>query len=115
MPAVKKPTRAGHPDLALLHQELSQLIGRLVEFDRADRAGLGEWMPNVDVFECHGTSTVVGDKVEVEALTELIGTGRRGARGSGNSSRRTGVLAKTSVKRVSRWPVSRVTKRMSFE
>ena len=32
---------------------------------------------DVDLFECHGTSTVVGDKVEVEALTELIGAGRR--------------------------------------
>ncbi len=35
----------------------------------------------VDLFECHGTSTVVGDKVEVEALSEVIGEGRRGARG----------------------------------
>ena len=35
----------------------------------------------VDLFECHGTSTVVGDKVEVEALSELVGRGRRGARG----------------------------------
>ena len=35
----------------------------------------------VDLYECHGTSTVVGDKVEVESLTEVIGEGRRGARG----------------------------------
>jgi HSP20 family protein len=65
MPAVKKPSRAGHPDLALLHQELSQLIGRLVEFDRADRAGLGDWLPSVDVFECRGTLTIV---IEVPGL-----------------------------------------------
>jgi HSP20 family protein len=65
MAVVRKPTRAGHPDLALLHQELSQLIGRLVEFDRADRAGLGEWLPSVDVFESHGILTVV---VEVPGL-----------------------------------------------
>lgn len=65
MAAVRKLSRAGHPDLALLHQELSQLIGRLVEFDRADRAGLGEWMPSVDVFECRGALTVV---VEVPGL-----------------------------------------------
>ena len=65
MGLVKKPSRAGHPDLALLHQELSQLIGRLVEFDRADRAGLGDWLPSVDVFECRGTLTVV---VEVPGL-----------------------------------------------
>ncbi|MSQ01624.1 MAG: SDR family NAD(P)-dependent oxidoreductase [Myxococcales bacterium] len=32
---------------------------------------------DVDIFECHGTSTVVGDKVEVEALADLIGPGRR--------------------------------------
>ena len=61
----RKPSRAGHPDLALLHQELSRLIGRLVEFDRADHAGLGEWMPSVDVFECRGTLTIV---VEVPGL-----------------------------------------------
>ncbi len=36
---------------------------------------------DVDLFECHGTSTVVGDKVEVESLTEVIGEGRRGERG----------------------------------
>jgi malonyl CoA-acyl carrier protein transacylase len=35
----------------------------------------------VDLVECHGTSTVVGDKIEVEALSEVIGTNRRGARG----------------------------------
>ncbi|MCP4806816.1 MAG: SDR family NAD(P)-dependent oxidoreductase [Proteobacteria bacterium] len=35
----------------------------------------------VDLIECHGTSTVVGDKIEVEALSEVIGEGRRGARG----------------------------------
>ena|SRR5437867_2066703 len=65
MAAVRKPSRAGQPDLALLHQELSQLIGRLVEFDRADRVGVGEWMPSVDVFECRGTLTIV---VEVPGL-----------------------------------------------
>ena len=31
MSVMRKPSRPGHPDLALLHQELSQLIGRLVE------------------------------------------------------------------------------------
>ena len=35
----------------------------------------------VDLIECHGTSTVVGDKIEVDALTDVIGVGRRGARG----------------------------------
>ena len=35
----------------------------------------------VDLIECHGTSTVVGDKVEVEALSDVIGANRRGARG----------------------------------
>ena len=66
MGLVKKPARAGHPDLALLHQELSQLIGRLVEFDRADRADLGDWLPSVDVFEARGTLTVV---IEVPGLS----------------------------------------------
>ncbi|MEE2750665.1 MAG: beta-ketoacyl synthase N-terminal-like domain-containing protein, partial [Myxococcota bacterium] len=35
----------------------------------------------VDIMECHGTSTVVGDKVEVDALSDVIGAGRRGERG----------------------------------
>jgi HSP20 family protein len=65
MSGLRKPSRAGHPDLALLHQELSHLIGRLVEFDRADRAGLGDWLPGVDVFECRDILTVV---VEVPGL-----------------------------------------------
>ena len=33
----------------------------------------------VQLFECHGTSTVVGDKVEVECLSKLVGS--RGSRG----------------------------------
>src|SRR2546426_443758 len=66
MSVMRKPSRPGHPDLALLHQELSQLIGRLVEFDRVDRAGLGDWLPSVDVFESRGTLTVV---VEVPGLS----------------------------------------------
>ncbi len=36
----------------------------------------------LDLIECHGTSTVVGDKVEIDALSEVIGSGRRGARGA---------------------------------
>jgi acyl transferase domain-containing protein/NAD(P)-dependent dehydrogenase (short-subunit alcohol dehydrogenase family)/phosphopantetheinyl transferase len=34
-----------------------------------------------DLVEAHGTSTLVGDKVEVEALNAVLGAGRRGARG----------------------------------
>ncbi|MBM4393933.1 MAG: polyketide synthase, partial [Deltaproteobacteria bacterium] len=40
-----------------------------------ENAGVDPW--DVDLFECHGTSTVVGDKVEVEALSEIVGAGRR--------------------------------------
>ena len=75
MGLVKKPARAGHPDLALLHQELSQLIGRLVEFDRGDRADLGDWLPSVDVFEYRGTLTVV---IEVPGLSPAAGGISRG-------------------------------------
>jgi malonyl CoA-acyl carrier protein transacylase len=35
---------------------------------------------DVDLFECHGTSTIVGDKVEVESLAKLVGEGRRAGR-----------------------------------
>ncbi|MEQ1570136.1 MAG: polyketide synthase, partial [Myxococcota bacterium] len=36
---------------------------------------------DVDLVEAHGTSTVVGDKVEIEALNAVIGAGKRGDRG----------------------------------
>lgn len=42
-------------------------------------AGVEPWQ--VDLIEAHGTSTVVGDKVEVDALTAVIGPDRRGDRG----------------------------------
>ncbi len=35
----------------------------------------------VDLIEAHGTSTVVGDKVELDSLSDFIGSGRRGDRG----------------------------------
>jgi acyl transferase domain-containing protein/phosphopantetheinyl transferase len=35
----------------------------------------------VDLIEAHGTSTVVGDKVEVDSLAAFVGPGRRGERG----------------------------------
>ena len=35
----------------------------------------------VDLIEAHGTSTVVGDKVEVESLAAFVGSGRRDGRG----------------------------------
>jgi len=35
----------------------------------------------VDLIEAHGTSTVVGDKVEVDSLSSFVGPGRRGGRG----------------------------------
>ena len=54
--------------------------GQIRALERAwNAAGLEP--SDVDLVEAHGTSTVVGDKVEVEALTEVIGAGRRGDRG----------------------------------
>ena len=54
--------------------------GQRLALERA-YAAAGVDPVDVDLFECHGTSTVVGDKVEVESLTEVIGEGRRGNRG----------------------------------
>jgi len=54
--------------------------GQLRALRRAyDAAGLEPH--DVDLVEAHGTSTVVGDKVEIEALSQMIGPGHRGDRG----------------------------------
>ncbi len=45
----RKPVRM--TDLALLHREVNLLFERLAEFDRADRAPTGAWIPPVDVYE----------------------------------------------------------------
>lgn len=55
---VRKTTQAPLPDLALLHQELSTLLSRLVELDRSEPAE-GPWNPPVDVFECRGKLVVL--------------------------------------------------------
>jgi acyl transferase domain-containing protein/NAD(P)-dependent dehydrogenase (short-subunit alcohol dehydrogenase family)/phosphopantetheinyl transferase len=56
------------------------LNGQLRALRRAyEAAGIDP--TDVDLVEAHGTSTVVGDKVEVEALTQVIGAGNRGDRG----------------------------------
>ncbi len=54
--------------------------GQLRALRRAyDAAGLEPH--DIDLIEAHGTSTVVGDKVEIEALSQMIGAGHRGDRG----------------------------------
>ncbi len=59
----RKPVRL--TDLALLHREVNQLFERLTEFERADRAPTGAWLPAVDVYESRGRLNVV---VEVPGL-----------------------------------------------
>jgi HSP20 family protein len=66
MPLSRRPPRAEPTDLAALHQELNQLFERLSEFDRADHPAEGDWVPSVDVYECHGKLLVV---VEVPGLS----------------------------------------------
>ncbi|MEZ4235218.1 MAG: beta-ketoacyl synthase N-terminal-like domain-containing protein [Myxococcota bacterium] len=56
------------------------LNGQLRALRRAYQAA-GIAPTDVDLIEAHGTSTVVGDKVEVEALTQIIGADTRGDRG----------------------------------
>ena len=56
------------------------VAGQLRALERAYE-GAGIDPATVDLVECHGTSTVVGDKIEVEALSGFIGAGHRGARG----------------------------------
>ena len=66
-----------------VRHELLRQMGAVAERDvvpvLARQAEL--FAAEADLMECHGTSTVVGDKVEVECLSEVIGPDRRGALG----------------------------------
>jgi HSP20 family protein len=86
--------RASRPPisaLALLQQEMGELVHRLSVLDRADRLPGSEWSPAVDVFESHDRLVVV---IEVPGLTpeslrvsyrerELVLAGERRARRTG--------------------------------
>jgi HSP20 family protein len=61
----KKPPRPAQTDLSLLRREINQLFERLAGSERPDPAAGGEWVPGVDVYECHGELNVV---VEVPGL-----------------------------------------------
>ena len=65
MPAVKRTLRPASMDLVLLQQEMNRLFERLATLGRPERTTEGEWIPNVDVFECDGSLRVV---VEVPGL-----------------------------------------------
>jgi len=56
------------------------IVGQIRALERAYEAA-GFPPHEVDLIEAHGTSTVVGDKVEVDALTQVIGGGHRQERG----------------------------------
>jgi HSP20 family protein len=66
MSVIRKPARSMPLDLALLQREMNQLLERLADFDRGERAAEADWVPPVDVYECRGRLTVV---VEVPGLT----------------------------------------------
>jgi HSP20 family protein len=77
--------------LALLQQEMGELVHRLSVLDRADRLPGSEWSPAVDVFESHDRLVVV---MEVPGLPpeslrvvyrerELVLAGERRARRTG--------------------------------
>ncbi len=58
---MKKPLGAVSLDLALLQREVNQLLERLSDIERTDRAPEGEWSPALDIFECRGRLTVVAE------------------------------------------------------
>jgi len=78
--------------LALLQQEMGEIVHRLSVLDRADRLPGSEWSPAVDVFEARDRLVVV---IEVAGLApeslrvvfrerELVLAGERRARRTGN-------------------------------
>ncbi len=58
MGVIRKPARAMHIDLTILQREVSQLFERLADFERV-AAPEAEWVPPVDVYECHSRLVVV--------------------------------------------------------
>jgi HSP20 family protein len=77
--------------LALLQQEMGELVHRLSVLDRADRLPGSEWSPAVDVFESHDRLVVVMEVpgLPLESLRvvyrerELVLAGERRARRTG--------------------------------
>ena len=87
----RRPPRPPVSALALLQQEVGQMVHRLTLLDRADRLPGSEWSPAVDVFESRDRLVVV---MEVPGLPpdalrvvyrerELVLAGERRARRTG--------------------------------
>jgi HSP20 family protein len=87
----RRAPRPAIPALALLQQEMGDLVHRLSVLDRTDRLPGSEWSPAVDVFEARDRLVVV---VEVPGLApeslrvvfrerDLVLTGERRARRTG--------------------------------
>ena len=87
----RRPPRPPVSALALLQQEVGEMVQRLTLLDRADRLPGSEWSPAVDVFESKDCLVVV---MEVPGLTpdalrvvyrerELVLSGERRARRTG--------------------------------
>ena len=87
----RRPPRPPVSALALLQQEVGQMVQRLTLLDRADRLPGSEWSPAVDVFESRDRLVVV---MEVPGLPpdalrvvyrerELVLAGERRARRTG--------------------------------
>lgn len=87
----RRPTRPPVSALALLQQEVGQMVQRLTLLDRADRLPGSEWSPAVDVFESKDRLVVVMEVpgLPLEALRvvyrerELVLAGERRARRTG--------------------------------
>jgi HSP20 family protein len=87
----RRAPRPPIPALALLQQEMGELVHRLSVLDRADRLPGSEWSPAVDVFEARDRLIVV---IEVPGLSpeslrvvfrerEIVLSGERRARRTG--------------------------------
>jgi HSP20 family protein len=63
--SVRKPVRDVQGELAVLHRELNQLVGRLAGGSAG--AAVGQWNPPVDVYECRGTVSVVVEVPGIDA------------------------------------------------
>ena len=89
----RRPPRPPISALALLQQEMGELVHRLSVLDRADRLPGSEWSPAVDVFEARERLVVV---IEVPGLAaeslrvvfrerELVLSGERRVRRTGSA------------------------------
>ncbi len=113
MSVTKKPPRPPQTDLSLLRREINQLFERLSGMDRPDPTTGGEWVPGIDVYECHGKLTIVVEVpgMQPESLRVIHRDGTLEIGGERREKRPPGALGFLCVER----PQGRFARRLALD